>query len=113
MSKSLLERALVLCALNATIFFAQTISSTLVGTLTDPGNALIPNAQLTLTERATGEVRNSQSNDRGLFRFLDLTPGQYSLHVDANGFKAYELKEIILAASENRDLGTLVLQIGA
>src|SRR5215469_7984681 len=113
MSNRSLKRSIVCIAFGAISIFGQTISSTLVGTLTDPGNALIPNAQLTLTERATGEVRNSQSNDRGLFRFLDLTPGQYSLHVDANGFKAYELKEIILAASENRDLGTLALQIGA
>ena len=74
--------------------------------------ALVPSAKLTLTETTTGEYRTSQSNERGLFRFLDLAPGQYTLRVDANGFKAYELKDIILAASENRDLGTLVLQLG-
>src|SRR5215469_18744376 len=104
MSNRSLKRAIVYIAFGATSIFGQTISSTLVGTLADPGNALVPNAQLTLTERATGEVRNSQSNDRGLFRFLDLRPGQYTIRIDASGFKAFEMKDITLAASENRDL---------
>lgn len=108
-----LSGATALVALGAIASFGQTISSTLVGTLADPGKALVPNAQLTLTERTTGEVRTGQSNDRGLFRFLDLVPGQYALRVDASGFKSLELKDITLAASENRDLGTLILQLGA
>ena len=112
MSNRILTAVIVYTAFNAASILGQTISSTLVGTLADPGNALIPNAELTLTEKTTGEVRRSQSNERGLFRFLELAPGQYSLRVDANGFKAYDLNNITLAASENRDLGTLVLQLG-
>lgn len=112
MSKKILQGAIVCFAFSASCMFGQTISSTLLGTLADPERALIPSAKLTLTETTTGEHRTSQSNERGLFRFLDLAPGQYTLRVDANGFKAYELKDIILAASENRDLGTLVLQLG-
>src|ERR1035438_7454246 len=107
----------VLClwlgVVGGTAVFGQTISSTILGTLADPGKALVPNAQLTLTEKATGEVRTSQSNERGLFRFLDLGPGEYSLRVTAGGFKALELNNIVLAASETRDLGSLVLQLGA
>jgi hypothetical protein len=112
MSKKILHGAIACFAFGATCMFGQTISSTLLGTLADPEQALIPSAKLTLTETTTGEHRTSQSNERGLFRFLDLAPGQYTLRVDANGFKAYELKDILLAASENRDLGTLVLQLG-
>src|SRR5215469_3800453 len=101
MSNRSLKRAIVYIAFGATSIFGQTISSTLVGTLADPGNALVPNAQLTLIEKTTGEIRTSQSNEKGLFRFLDLAAGQYTLRVDASGFKAYDLKDITLAASEN------------
>jgi len=113
MSKRSLKRALVYLAFGATAVFGQTISSNILGTLADPGNALVPNAQLTLTEKTTGEARTGQSNERGLFRFVDLEPGVYSLRVNAGGFKAYELRDIAIAASETRDLGTVVLQIGA
>ena len=113
MSKRSLKRALVYLAFGAIAVFGQTISSNILGTLADPGNALIPNAQLTLTEKTTGEARTSQSNERGLFRFVDLHPAYILLRVNAGGFKAYELRDIVLAASETRDLGTLVLQIGA
>ncbi len=104
---------LCLAAVGAHAVFGQTISSTILGTLSDPGKALIPNAQLVLTEKTTGQVRTTQSNERGLFRFLELVPGQYSLRVSADGFKALELNEITLAASETRDLGSLILQLGA
>jgi hypothetical protein len=99
--------------LTAGWIYGQTVSSAIVGTLTDPANALVPNAQLTLTEKATGEARTSQSNETGLFRFLNLSPGEYALRVKADGFKTLDLKGIALASSENRDLGTIVLQLGA
>jgi Carboxypeptidase regulatory-like domain len=111
MTRNLL--CLGLAVVGATAVFGQTISSTILGTLADPGKALIPGAQLTLTERSTGESHTSQSNERGLFRFLELAPGQYSLRVTADGFKALELHDITLAASETRDLGSLILQLGA
>lgn len=93
--------------------FSQTTSSTLVGTLADPANALIPGGQLTLMEKSTGATRTAKSNDAGLFRFLDLKAGEYSIKIKAGGFKSYDIAGIALASAENRDLGTLVLQIGS
>jgi hypothetical protein len=102
-----------MAALNVCAGFSQTVSSTIVGTLTDPGNALIPGAQLTLTEKSTGATYSGKSNEAGLFRFLDLKAGEYSLRVKADGFKTFDMSAISLASSENRDLGTLVLQLGS
>jgi hypothetical protein len=92
---------------------AQTISSTIIGTVADPGNAVIPDAKATLTNRATGTVRTGQSNEAGLLRFLDVPAGDYSLRIEAAGFKTQTVADIALASSETRDLGTLVMQIGA
>jgi hypothetical protein len=104
---------ILLAALTAASTFGQTVSSSILGTLADQGNALIPNAALTLTEKATGAVQAGRSNEAGLFRFLDLKAGDYSLRVQASGFKAYDIGGIALASSETRDLGMLVLQLGA
>jgi hypothetical protein len=93
--------------------YGQTGSSTLLGTLADPAGAVIPAISLTLTEQATGAVNTATSNEGGLFRVLDLRPGRYTLRVQAAGFRALEMKDIELASSETRDIGKLLLQLGA
>src|SRR5215470_3801143 len=102
---------LALVALS-TSALAQQGTSTMVGAISDPADATIPNAVLQLTEQATGTVRNLATPATGIFRFIDLPPGKYSLRVQAAGFKVFELDGIELASSETRDLGKLVLQVG-
>lgn len=67
--------------------FGQTVSSGLQGTVLDPANAVVPNAPVTLIEMATGATRAAMTDSSGLFRFLDLAPGTYSVSVKARGFK--------------------------
>ncbi len=61
--------------------FGQTVSSNLVGIVTDPANAVIPGAAVQLTSDATGEIRNASSNELGLFRFVDLQAGSYTTFI--------------------------------
>lgn len=103
----------ILLLLVAGSAFAQSGSSTILGTLTDPADAVVPNAGVTLTDQATGAVYTAASNDAGLFRVLNLRPGTYALKAQVTGFRALEISNILLASSENRDLGRLVMQIGA
>jgi len=106
--------ALAVCAL--TLFtgclFGQTVSSALEGTVIDPASAVVPNAPVTLTETETGTTRATTTDVSGLFRFLDLAPGTYSVSVHATGFKGYTQNNIIVAANEIRTLGKLELSIG-
>src|SRR5690242_11433264 len=90
---------LALVALS-TSALAQQGTSTMVGSVSDPADAAVPNAVLQLTEQSTGTVRSLATAPTGLFRFVDLPPGKYLLHVKAQGFKVYELNGIELASSE-------------
>src|SRR5882762_4476441 len=112
---SLRKPALLICALLIVCSFAigQTVSSSLVGTVLDPSNAVVPNAPVTLTDQDTGSVRSATSDSSGLFRFLNLSPGNYSVSVTLTGFKSLTQKEIVLSASETRDLGQVSLEIGS
>lgn len=103
-----------LFALIATAVIArgQQGTSTIVGAVTDPVDANIPNAVLQLTEQATGNVHNLVTPTTGLFRFIDLPPGKYALRIEAQGFKLYAVNGIELSSSETRDLGKLVLEVG-
>jgi len=74
---------------------------------------VVPNAAVTATDEETGATRAVVSDSSGVFRFLNLTPGQYSLSVTVTGFKNISLKQIALAAQETRDVGRLSLVLGA
>src|SRR5260370_22923577 len=110
---SLRKRAQSNCALMSfnVCLFGQTVSSGLQGTVLDPANAAVPNAPVTLIEMETGTTRATITDSSGLFRFLDLAPGTYSVSVKALGFKGYTQNSIVLAATETRDAGKLVLSI--
>lgn len=97
----------------ATGVFAQQGTSTMLGVVSDATDAIIPSAELVLTEKDTGAVRRIETQATGLFRFIDLPPGKYSLRVQVEGFKVYDLDGIELESSETRDLGKLTLQVGS
>src|SRR5215469_10274424 len=66
---------------------AQTGTSTIRGTVTDPSGRLVPNATVTLTNLATNAVRTTKSTDTGTYVFDLITPTKYRVEVDAPGFK--------------------------
>jgi len=91
---------------------AQTVSSSLVGTVLDPASAVVPNAAVTLTDTDNGSSRQGATDSAGVFRFLNLTPGNYSISVKVAGFKTMTQSNIMVAANETRDAGNLTLAIG-
>lgn len=93
--------------------FGQVISSSIVGTVVDPARAVVPSAEVLLTNESTGAATATHSNEVGLFRFPTVLPGRYSITVKAPGFKTYTETGIALSASETRDLGSIALELGA
>ena len=65
---------------------AQT-TATITGTVLDTSGAVIPNAQVTLTNEASADVRVVASNGDGNFVFPSLIPGSYTVTVELKGFK--------------------------
>jgi len=95
------------------LLFSQAVTSTIVGTVSDPTDALIPGAQIELKHTGSGAVRTAESNEAGLFRFPNLAPGVYTLTIKASGFRSYLLENIQLASTEVRDLGRIRLEVGS
>ena len=65
------------------------------------------NANLSL-----GKGRTVSSSALGKFEFMNLTPGVYSLTVDAQGFERRQL-DVTITAGKVIDVGSVSLQVGA
>src|ERR1700694_768945 len=70
--------------------FAQSDTAVLFGVVTDPSGSSIKGAKVTVRNNATGASRQYISDDRGLFYFTLLPPGNYEMTTQATGFKQYQ-----------------------
>jgi len=91
---------------------AQLTTADILGTVTDVSGAVVPNADITLTNLATNEKRTSQSNDSGDYVFTLLPVGHYSISVKAKGFQESITKDLPVEAGD-RARADVHLQLGS
>jgi len=78
--------------------FSQTAQ--LTGRVTDPSTAVIPGAQVRVTNEATGLSRTVTSDEAGYFTVTLLDPSTYKMTVDAAGFKQSARSGIMLEVGQ-------------
>ena len=61
-------------------------AGTVAGTVVDPNNASVPNANVTIANPITGYTRSAVTNQDGTFRFDNVPPNSYQISISANGF---------------------------
>lgn len=74
----------------------QVLYGSIVGTITDTTGAVIANADITLTEAATGFVREYKTNEAGAFIANNLPQGRYEVRVAASGFKTVSRQNVLV-----------------
>ncbi|HET9408208.1 MAG TPA: carboxypeptidase regulatory-like domain-containing protein [Candidatus Sulfotelmatobacter sp.] len=76
----------------AQIGAAQTTISTgsIQGVVTDPSGAVVSGAKVIISNKATGRVITVATTSAGAYASGALTPGDYTLHIEASGFKSAE-----------------------
>src|SRR6516225_7429114 len=75
---------------------AQTTSTAVIGTVTDPSGAFVTGAKVTLLQVLTGIKRTDVTSSSGDYAFPLLDPGEYAVTVEAKGFKTEMVKGIDL-----------------
>jgi hypothetical protein len=78
----------------------QDAVGSLEGHLSDKSGAVITNASISLRNLSTNAVRAQASDSDGLYRFVQLSPGLYSLTVDAPGFARFSQSPIEITVSQ-------------
>lgn len=81
------------------------------GVVTDPTDAVVPGATLTLTNPATGQTWVRTSNDVGVYNFNALAAAPFRLEVEAQGFKKKVLDNLELIPDQANAVN-VVLEIG-
>ncbi|MBS1875704.1 MAG: carboxypeptidase regulatory-like domain-containing protein [Acidobacteria bacterium] len=102
---------LVLVVLLSGTVAGQAISAALSGTVTDPAQSVIPNAKITLTNTASGDVRTTVTNSEGFYNFASIPVGSYDFTVEATGFQSNKVSGLAFSGAERRSLN-MTLKIG-
>jgi hypothetical protein len=79
---------------------AQSTFGNIVGVVKDPGELVVAGAQLRLTSLGESSTRSALTDGNGLFQFMNVKAGRYSIVVHANGFADSKVPEIQLDARQ-------------
>ncbi len=84
---------LILClAIGVGQLFAQaTGTGAISGTVSDTKGAVVPGASVTLTSKTTNATKTDTTNGDGVYQFLQLQPGTYSVKTTSGSFAAVTL----------------------
>jgi hypothetical protein len=106
-----LSLVLLICGANAA--FAQEVTATVTGTITDQSGAAIAGANVTAKSVERGITYSATSNESGLYRISNLPIGNYELRVEKQGFQtsAYPAFTLVLNQVARVDVEMKVGQV--
>jgi hypothetical protein len=81
------------------------VTGSVTGTVTDPSNAVVPNAKVTLKSEDTGEVLTQTTGSTGSYNFPLLKPGTYRIGLTQQGFRGVSEKvDVILGQATTANI---------
>jgi hypothetical protein len=93
--------SIVLCAVClATTALAQSIFGTILGTVTDPSGAVVPNAVITVTNQGENISHEVRCDAQGNYQAENMKAGLYRVSARATGFKDMVLTDVRLDARQ-------------
>ena len=93
---------LIVCVLIASSAAAQSDRGRLIGTIYDSSGAVVPNAQVSVTNQSTRASRDVSSDASGNYRIENLLPAPYQVSATASGFAKSIAQDVVLPAGQER-----------
>jgi hypothetical protein len=92
--------AFAVCLLAPFVALAQTALTSLHGTVTDQTGAVLAGVHVTMTDPDTGAKAQAVTDLHGNYSFEQVTPGKYTILVEAQGFTSQEQKRVELLVNQ-------------
>jgi hypothetical protein len=99
-----MSHKLLLLILSSSVLLAQTNRGGITGTVFDPTGAVVPSANVTLTNLGTGQKSHQKTSTSGAYSFTSLDPVLYSVEAEAQGFKKKLVENVKV---DTASIGTL------
>src|SRR5438552_2544879 len=90
---------------------SQEFRGTVSGLVADPSSSPVAGARVTITETHTGTKLETVSNASGEYTAPFLSPGDYDIEVQAQGFKRFVRKAVHVGAGDHPVID-IPLQLG-
>ena len=76
--------------------WGQTLTGTILGTITDPSGAVVPGVEVTVIKTGTNQTRSVTTTGSGTYSLSNLPVGSYRLEASQQGFRTEARTGIIL-----------------
>ncbi|HEY7617687.1 MAG TPA: carboxypeptidase-like regulatory domain-containing protein, partial [Terriglobales bacterium] len=96
----------------STALWGQANRGSITGTVTDNSGAVVPGAEVVVTNVDTNVPTKTVSNDDGIYVVPNLQPGRYAVEIRREGFQALRRPMIVLQSTEVARIDA-ALQVGA
>src|SRR5215472_8804275 len=113
--QAILGCVLVLClalGFTASTSLGQAVFGSIIGTVTDPQGNAVAGAKVTVTSVTKSFTYDTTTNESGNYSVTHLIPDTYKIHVEATGFKSYDVPSITVTADSSAKVDA-TLQVGA
>ena len=100
------------CTAAAPYASAQAVFGSIVGTLTDPTGAVVPNATIVVTDTSKGTSQTVQTNASGNYSVSRLIPDVYSVKATAQGFGPVETDNVQVSANTSPEINLVAQAAG-
>jgi Carboxypeptidase regulatory-like domain len=84
---------------------AQVSTATVNGTIADESKLVLPGVTVTATDLETGRQYVAVSDERGVYRLVNMPPGAYKIQAELGGFATAEIPHVELLVGQNATLG--------
>ena len=91
---------------------AQTVSGTILGTVTDPSGSVVTGAKVSIKNEGTNLTRTVTTNELGEYTATSLPPGRYIVSAERSGFKSVVLSNIEVGVDQRVKID-VKLEVGA
>ena len=80
--------------------YSQILYGSILGTVEDPTGSVVPKAKVTITNKATGAVREAEADEAGRYSLLNVVAGPYEMKISAAGFRTLVRSEVEVAINQ-------------